>query len=107
MNNSEPKFRVGEVAILQPLSPIAKSHWGAETTILEVVWVKNARDAVYGIHSGWGYWTDIPAPPISDRLEDMFSVCMWSEYDLRKKHEGGADFDEIISEIRDKSLTYK
>ena len=66
MSIPAPKFRIGEVAILQPPHPSAKSYWGMETTVLEIFWVENVEDAVHGMHSGWSYQTDIPAPPPTD-----------------------------------------
>ena len=100
MNRPRPKFAAGEVAILQPPHPSAKHYWGQETTVLKVFWSANVEDAVHGLHSGWTYFTDIPAPPPTDLPEDQHGDWVWAEYDLRKKYEPGADFDELITELR-------
>ncbi len=105
MTTPEPKFRVGEVAILQPPHPSAKAYWGLETTILSVIWSENVEDAIYGIFSGWSYQTDIPAPPPTDLPEDQHDGWVWAEYDLRKKYEKGDDFEQFISTIKGKKAT--
>jgi hypothetical protein len=85
VSRSEPKFQVGEVAILQPPHPSASSYWGQETTILQVVWIEGVDDAMHGIHSGWSYQT--------------------AEYDLKKKYDSGTAFDDLIAELQDSELT--
>ena len=99
MSIPAPKFRIGEVAILQPPHPSAKSYWGMETTVLEIFWVENVEDAVHGMHSGWSYQTDIPAPPPTDLPEDQHDGWIWAEYDLKKKYDPGQDFSELMEEL--------
>lgn len=105
MGNSEPRFRVGEVAILQPPHPSARSYWGAETTILSVLWTENSEDAMHGVSSGWCYQTDIPAPPPTDLPEDQHLNWVWAEYDLRKKYDPGTDYEEMMSEMLSKKVS--
>lgn len=105
MNRPEPKFKIDEVAILQPPHPSARSYWGMETTVLNIYWIENTEDAVYGIHSGWSYQTDIPAPPPTDLPEDQHDYWLWSEYDLKKKYDPGIDFSELMEELKDTKVT--
>lgn len=105
MNRPKPKFQIGEVAILQPPHPSARSYWGMETTILEIVWAENVEDALHGLHSGWSYQTDIPAPPPTDLPEDQHDGWIWAEYDLRKKHQPGQDFTDMIDQLKDIKVT--
>ncbi|MCG8314268.1 MAG: hypothetical protein MI976_13755 [Pseudomonadales bacterium] len=100
MSMPEPKFRIGEVAILQPPHPSARSYWGMETTVIEIIWVENVEDAVHGVHSGWSYQTDIPAPLPTDLPEDQHDGWIWAEYDLKKKHDPGQDFSELMDALR-------
>jgi hypothetical protein len=105
VSRSEPKFQVGEVAILQPPHPSASSYWGQETTILQVVWIEGVDDAMHGVHSGWSYQTDIEAPPPTDLPEDQHNGWIWAEYDLKKKYDSGTAFDDLIAELQDSELT--
>lgn len=100
MSRPKPKFQAGEVTILQPPHPSAKSYWGQETTVLCVIWSENVEDAIHGLHSGWSYQTDIPAPPPTDLPEDQHNDWIWAEYDLKKKYESGEDFSGFIEELR-------
>ena len=101
MNKPKPNFQVGELAILQPPHPSARRYWGQETTILHVFWTENVDDAMLGIHSGWSYQTDIPAPPPTDLPEDQHNGWIWAEYDLKKKYDPGAGFNDLIAELQD------
>jgi hypothetical protein len=92
-----PKFRKGEVAILQPPHPSARHLWGQETTILRLFWSADGNDAMGGFTSNWCYKTDVPAPPPSDLPEDQHDGWVWCEYDLRKKHEAGEDFASVMA----------
>ncbi|MDX1694957.1 MAG: hypothetical protein R3208_14415 [Ketobacteraceae bacterium] len=105
MSRPDPKFRIGEVAVLQPPHPSARSYWGAETTVLEIFWAHNVEDAVHGMHSGWSYRTDIPAPPPTDLPEDQHDGWVWAEYDLKKKHEPGQGFSELTEALKDIKIT--
>ena len=105
MKRPLPKFSVGEVAILQPPHPSARSYWGAETTILSVFWNETSTDGMHGVRSGWSYRTDIPAPPATDLPEHKNLNWVWSEYDLRKKYDAGTDYEELMSEILGKKVS--
>ncbi len=105
MSKPEPKFKIDEVAILQPPHPSARSYWGMETTVLGVIWAENVEDAVHGLHSGWSYQTDIPAPPPTDLPEDQHDGWIWSEYDLKKKYEPGQDFADLMEELTEITVT--
>jgi hypothetical protein len=105
MSRPKPKFQTGEIAILQPPHPSARSYWGQETTILHIVWSENADDAMHGAHTGWSYLTDIPAPPPTDLPEDQHDRWIWSEYDLKKKYDRGEDFEDLIAELQDNKVT--
>ena len=105
MNKPTPKFQVGEVAILQPPHPSAKAYWGLETTILRIVWLEEVEDAVHGMHSGWSYQTDIPAPPPTDLPEDQHDGWIWAEYDLKKKYDSGEKFENIIEAFMPEKIT--
>ena len=101
----EPKFQIGEVAILQPPHPSARAYWGMETTVLEIVWADNVEDALYGVNSGWSYRTDIPAPPPTDLPEDQHDGWIWAEYDLKKKYEPGSDFSDLMKALKNIEIT--
>ncbi len=105
MSRPNPKFQAGEVAILQPPHPSARSYWGQETTIFRVVWSVNVDDAMNGVHTGWSYHTDIPAPPPTDLPEDQHDRWIWSEYDLKKKYDRGEDFEDLIAELQNDTVT--
>lgn len=105
MSMPEPKFAVGEVAILQPPHPSAKAYWSMETTVLEIFWSDNVEDALHGMHSGWSYRTDIPAPPPTDLPEDQHDGWIWAEYDLKKKYEPGQDFHDLMEELKNTEIT--
>ena len=95
--STQPKFRVGEVAILQPPHPSARHLWGQETTILAIqAPSSNNEDAMGFSGNEWSYQTDIPAPPPTDLPEDQHNHWIWCEYDLRKKYDPGIDFEELI-----------
>jgi len=94
-----PKFSIGEIAILQPPHPSAKHFWGQETTILSIQWCNGENDAMGGFNPHWGYETDIPAPPPTDLPEDQHIRWIWSEYDLKKKHDGGDDFATLMEKL--------
>ncbi len=100
MNRPNPKFQEGEVVILEPPHPSAKSYRGLETTILRIVWASDIEDAMLGTHSGWSYQTDISAPPPTDLPEDQHDNWIWSEYDLRKKYQAGDDFESLMSSLK-------
>ena len=102
---SEPKFCVGEVAILQPPHPSARHLWGQETTILEVFWGESSEDAMGGVRSGWSYQTDVMAPPPTDLPEDQHSHWLWCEYDLKKKYDSGGEFSTLMQEINEELLS--
>lgn len=101
----EPRFQIGEVAILQPPHPSARSYWGMETTVLEIIWADCVEDAVHGMHSGWSYRTDIPAPPPTDLPEDQHDGWIWAEYDLKKKYEPGQDFADLMEALKEITIT--
>jgi len=102
----EPYFKIGEVCILQPPHPSAKHLWGQETTVLQVIWSGERDNDAMGLKQpGFCYQTDIPAPPPTDLPEDQHDGWVWSEYDLRKKHDRGDEFEAIMEEIDD--LTVK
>ncbi len=101
----EPKFQIGEVAILQPPHPSARAYWGMETTFLEIVWADNVEDALYGVNSGWSYRTDIPAPPPTDLPEDQHDGWIWAEYDLKKKYEPGEGFSDLMKALKNIEIT--
>jgi len=105
MNRPQPKFSVGEVAILQPPHPSARHYWGQETTVHRIVWLSMVEDAMNGMGSGWGYETDIAAPPATDLPEDQHDEWLWAEYDLRKKHDPGMDFDELMAQLEGEKET--
>ena len=65
------------------------------------MWNDSHDDAMNGIHSGWCYQTDIPAPPPTDLREDQHRNWIWSEYDLKKKYDLGAEFEALIAELKD------
>jgi hypothetical protein len=104
MSRPKPKFQVGEVAILQPPHPSARSYWGQETTVLRVVWMEDVDDAMHGTHSGWTYETDIPAPPPTDLPEDQHDFWIWAEYDLRKKYDRGKGYEELLDELNESEI---
>jgi hypothetical protein len=97
---TEPRFSVGEVAILQPPHPSARHLWGQETTVLSIHWNEDVEDAMGGYSSGWGYFTDIPAPPPTNLPEDQHDGWLWCEYDLKKKYDGGSDFKTLMAELK-------
>ena len=99
-NQSKPHFSIGEVAILQPPHPSAKHLWGQETTILQIFWNEGADDAMGGKVAGWSYYTDVPAPPPTNLPEDQHPNWVWCEYDLRKKHDPGDDFESIVEDMK-------
>ena len=102
----EPYFQVGEVCILQPPHPSAKHLWGMETTIISVFWSADRDNDAMGVKvPGYSYQTDIPAPPPTDLPEDQHDGWVWCEYDLRKKHDRGEDFESMMEDIDD--LTVK
>lgn len=105
MSMREPRFQIGEVAILQPPHPSARSYWGMETTVLEIIWADQVEDAVHGMHSGWSYRTDIPAPPPTDLPEDQHDGWIWAEYDLKKKYEPGQDFADLMEALKEITIT--
>ena len=105
MSRPEPKFRIGEVAILQPPHPSARSYWGLETTGLRVFWSENVEDAIHGMFSGWSYQTDIPAPPPTDLPEDQHDGWVWAEYDLKKKYDAGDGFEDLLAAIQKQKVT--
>ena len=72
---------------------------------MRLVWSVNVDDAMHGVHTGWSYQTDIPAPPPTDLPEDQHDFWIWSEYDLKKKYEPGADFEDLIAELQDDKVT--
>jgi hypothetical protein len=47
----------------------------------------------------WDYETDIPAPPPTDLPEDQHDHWIWCEYDLRKKHDPGIDFEDLLADL--------
>ena len=94
-----PNFQVGEVAILQPPHPSARHLWGTETTVIQITWTGEVEDAMGGYRSGWAYLTDVPAPPATALPEDQHENWLWCEYDLKKKHDPGSCFDELMNEI--------
>ena len=96
-----PKFRIGEVAVLQPPHPSARHLWGQETTVLRIVWSQGGEDAMGWQKGGWNYETDIPAPPPTDLPEDQHLHWIWCEYDLRKKYDPGENLQSIIEWARD------
>ncbi len=100
-DNNRPKFKPGEVAILQPPHPTAKHLWGQETTIIQVFWNEGAEDAMGGFATGWSYYTDIPAPPPSDLPEDQHTNWVWCEYDLKKKYDPGEELESLIEGLKD------
>ena len=105
MSRSAPKFEVGEIAILQPPHPSARSYWGQETTILRVIWGERVNDAMQEKRTGWSYKTDIQAPPATDLPEDQHDHWIWCEYDLKKKYQRGDDFDALMAKLqRDKVI---
>ena len=95
----EPRFSVGEVAILQPPHPSARHLWGTETTIFEIYWSEGGEDAMGGFVSGWTYHTDVSAPPPTDLPEDQHEGWLWCEYDLKKKYDPGEDFSTLIEKL--------
>ena len=98
---SEPKYRVGEVAILQPPHPSAVHFRGQETTILSIIRSsKDGEDAMGFSGNVWSYETDIPAPPPTDLPEDQHIHWVWCEYDLRKKYDPGEDLQSIVDELK-------
>lgn len=70
-----------------------------------MVWSEDVEDAIYGVSSGWSYQTDIPAPPPTDLPEDQHDGWIWAEYDLRKKHDGGNGFEDLMAEMQSKKVT--
>ena len=100
-----PYFKVGEVCILQPPHPSAKHLWGQETTVLEVFWTDHRAEDAMGLQEpGFSYLTDIPAPPPTDLPEDQHDGWVWCEYDLRKKHDPGEEFEQILEQIEDQII---
>ena len=100
----QPKFEIGEVAILQPPHPSAKHLWGTETVVLQRFWSKQAEDTMGGYRSGWSYQTDVQAPPPTDLPEDQHNNWVWCEYDLKKKHLPGEDFEQFMESLRRESI---
>ena len=98
--NIEPKFSVGELAILQPPHPSARHLWGQETTILSMHWSEGVEDAIGGFRSGWSYLTDVPAPPPTDLPEDQHENWAWCEYDLKKKYDSGESFESLMESFK-------
>jgi hypothetical protein len=98
--STQPKFRVGEVAILQPPHPSARHLWGQETTIYAVSHSSSHGEDAMGFSSNeWIYKTDVPAPPPTNLPEDQHDNWVWCEYDLRKKYDPGTDFEELMADI--------
>ncbi len=100
-DSNRPNFSVGEVAILQPPHPSARHLWGQETTVLAIYWNDGAEDAMGGYTAGWGYETDVPAPPPTDLPEDQHNHWLWCEYDLKKKYDPGEDFESLITSLKE------
>jgi len=100
-NHVEPKFSVGEVAILQPPHPSASHLWGTETTVLSIHWSEGGEDAMGGFRSGWSYRTDVQAPPPTDLPEDQHDHWVWCEYDLKKKQDPGEDFSSLMEKLKE------
>ena len=105
MSKPEPKFEIGEVVILHPPHPSAASYRGMETMVVDIIWANDVEDAMHGTHSGWSYQTDIPAPPPTDLPEDQHDGWIWAEYDLKKKHEPGQDFSDLMEELQNNKVT--
>jgi hypothetical protein len=98
--SNQPKFKVGEVAILQPPHPSAKHLWGQETTIHRVLHSPPFCEDAMGLSGNqWSYATDIAAPPPTDLPEDQHDNWVWCEYDLRKKYDPGTDFEELMADL--------
>jgi hypothetical protein len=98
-NKTQPKFSIGEVAILQPPHPSAQHLWGTETTILSVHWSEGVEDAMGGYTSTWAYDTDVAAPPPTNLPEDQHNGWLWCEYDLKKKYDPGEDFESLMASL--------
>ena len=99
MEQTRPRFEIGETAILQPPHPSAKAFWGVETVILSRSW-GISEDAFGERHTGWSYETDIQAPPPSVEHRHQHLSWVWCEYDLRKKYDAGDDFKTIIKQLK-------
>lgn len=95
-----PRFSVGEIAILQPPHPSARHLWGQETTVLAIHWSEHSEDAMGGRRSGWGYYTDVPAPPPTDLPEDQHDGWLWCEYDLKKRYDAGDGFEALMEVLK-------
>jgi hypothetical protein len=98
--STQPKYRVGKVAILQPPHPSARHLWGQETTIMRIIHSSSrGEDAMGFTGNEWNYQTDLPAQPPTDLPEDQHDHWVWCEYDLRKKHDPGVDFEDLIAHL--------
>ena len=98
--STQPKYRVGEVVILQPPHPSARHLWGQETTVERILRASTrGEDAMGFCGNEWSYRTDIPAPPPTDLPEDQHNHWIWCEYDLRKKYDPGIGLEDLIANL--------
>lgn len=96
----EPKFGVGETAIIQSKSDMVEHLWGQETVILEREWTEVGEGFMRDKCASWMYKTDAPIP--DEFYEANFSpdLWRWCECELKKKHDPGDDFHSLMKRIK-------
>lgn len=104
MEPTKPLYEIGETVIIFPIhGGPGTAMKGLETIVLEREWAK-AYTYSGGYEYCWGYRTDILPPPIHDSEGVERQPWGWCEYNLRKKHEPGDPFNELMEELKEPAL---